>query len=131
MTSRTVSGNNQSRIIAWETSRRHPKKTTLRMTFVPATLLPDQLRTIGLLAASKPGPEIAAWRARIDDFLRAYLTRQRADYLSQPVFAPLYDDVIEFVCRPGKRLRPLLFLMALTAFSNPHAPVDTDEMASG
>ncbi len=94
------------------------------MTFVPATLLPDPLRTVNLLDVSKPGTETAVWRTRIDAYLRDYLTRQRADYLSQPVFAPLYGDLIEFVCRPGKRLRPLLFLMAHGVFQA-ERPLDT------
>ena len=45
-----------------------------------------------------------------------YLSRQRADYLRQPVFATIYDDLAEFACRPGKRLRSLLFLLAHRVF---------------
>lgn len=88
------------------------------MTFVPATLFPDSLQTTDHPYAVPPGFETDAWRARFDAYLRDYLTRQRAEYLSQPVFAPLYDEVIEFVCRPGKRLRPLLFLMAHGVFQS-------------
>ena len=51
-------------------------------------------------------------RARVDAYLREFLTLQRADYLYQPLFSALYDDVTEFACRQGKRLRPLMFLLA-------------------
>ena len=54
--------------------------------------------------------------AQIDAAMAAYLEAQREDYLRQPVFATLYNDLVEFVCRPGKRLRPLLFLTAYRIF---------------
>lgn len=55
-------------------------------------------------------------RAGVDARMKQYLATQRAEYLRQPVFATLYDGLAEFVCRPGKRLRPLLFLLAHRVF---------------
>lgn len=100
------------------------------MTSVPAILLSDPFSAATRVVAADPlasAEEIAALRARIDSHLRKYLARQRADYLGQPVFAPLYDDLTEFVCRQGKRLRPLLFLLAHRVFrgtDNPSTPDD-------
>ena len=45
-----------------------------------------------------------------------YLAGQRGAYVCHPAFATLYDDLAEFVRRPGKRLRPLLFLLAHEVF---------------
>ncbi len=64
------------------------------------------------------GGEFDSLRARIDARLAGYLHAQRTDYLRQPVLAALYDDLIEFVCRPGKRLRPTLFLLAERVFAD-------------
>lgn len=60
-------------------------------------------------------------RAQIDSRLAEYLHAQRVDYLHQPVLAGLYDDLVEFVCRPGKRLRPALFLLAERIFADDDA----------
>ena len=60
---------------------------------------------------------LAALRTGVDARMRSYLAEQRAEYLRQPVFATLYDDLTEFVCRPGKRIRPLLFLLADQVFA--------------
>ena len=62
--------------------------------------------------------EFGVLRARIDARLAEYLHAQRTDYLRQPVLAALYDDLVEFVCRPGKRLRPTLFLLAERVFAD-------------
>ena len=56
-------------------------------------------------------------RVRIDARLREYLQSQRADYLRRPALGALYDDLTDFVLRPGKRLRPLLFLLAERVFA--------------
>ncbi len=94
------------------------------MTFVPATLLstfrsPLTMRTRHRAVQLLPrcagvGAEFAAAAVRADrrPICGQYLACPAADYLRQPVFATLYDDLTEFVCRPGKRLRPLLFLLA-------------------
>ena len=90
------------------------------MTIVPgSTLLESSTATLpaNLKRQTLPGgAELAALRARIDAQMRSHLAGQRAEYLRQPVFATLYDDLTEFVCRPGKRLRPLLFLLAHRVF---------------
>ncbi len=64
------------------------------------------------------GDELAAMRVGIDVRLASYLHAQRADYARQPVLAALYDDLTEFACRPGKRLRPTLFLLAERVFAD-------------
>ena len=63
-------------------------------------------------------------RARIDARLAEYLLAQKADYLRQPVLGALYDDLVEFVCRPGKRLRPTLFLLAEQVFADGKPPTE-------
>ncbi len=60
--------------------------------------------------------EISEIRRQIDESLADYLETQRAEYLRRPVFATLYKDLSEFVRRPGKRLRPLLFLLGHRIF---------------
>ena len=90
------------------------------MTFVPGSTLSKFLPAVPEHASGRgslPGKaELAALRAGIDERMRGYLAEQRAEYLRQPVFSTLYDDLQEFVCRPGKRLRPLLFLLAHRVF---------------
>ena len=85
------------------------------------TIVPGLTLTKSFPAVSSPTPGrrflpdtagLAGLRAGIDLRMRGYLAEQRAEYLRQPVFATLYDDLTEFVCRPGKRIRPLLFLLA-------------------
>ena len=61
--------------------------------------------------------------------MRRYLAEQRADYLREPVFATLYDDLTEFVCRPGKRLRPLLFLLAHRVFGRGQVAAESLEVS--
>ena len=103
------------------------------MTFVPAITLPDPLsKSARDVSTNLAAPGNVPGRERVDAHLRDYLVQQRADYLHQPVFAPLYDDLIEFVCRPGKRLRPLLFLMAHRVFQSgqPSAPVREETLLS-
>ncbi len=88
-------------------------------------LLPSPVTAFVPPAASRPvGDELAVLRARIDARMAEYLQLQRADYLRQPVLAALYDDLVEFACRPGKRLRPTLFLLAERVFADGKAPAD-------
>ncbi len=61
--------------------------------------------------------EIADLRARIDQSIAAQMAAERTEYLRQPLFATLYDDLADFVSRPGKRLRALLFLLAQRVFA--------------
>lgn len=58
----------------------------------------------------------ARLQGRVDDFVREYLQAQRSAIAGNPVFAPLYDDLVNYLARPGKRIRPLLFLHACEAF---------------
>lgn len=60
--------------------------------------------------------DLGLTRQGIDKFLAAYLEKERIAAAHHPAFDTLYDDLIEFVCRPGKRLRPLLFLLSHQAF---------------
>ncbi len=68
--------------------------------------------------------DLGSLRTRIDARLGEYLHAQRTDYLRQPVLAALYDDLVEYVCRPGKRLRPTLFLLAEKVFADGSMPAD-------
>jgi geranylgeranyl diphosphate synthase type I len=61
--------------------------------------------------------EVADLRARIDQRIAEQMAAERSEYLHQPLFATLYDDLTDFVCRPGKRLRALLFLLAQRVFA--------------
>ncbi len=86
------------------------------MTIVPSSIL-DRPATVTRREALTPAAEVGSLRAEIDGRMRHYLGAQRAEYLRQPVFATLYDDLTEFACRPGKRLRSLLFLLAYRVFA--------------
>ena len=74
-------------------------------------------------AAALPAAGFDDLRGRIDARLREYLHAQRADYLRRPALGALYDDLKDFVLRPGKRLRPTLFLLAERVF----APDDSEK----
>ena len=90
--------------------------------------LPFASPSVSAFAPSSPPLPVAgqmeSLRSRIDARLAEYLQAQRADYLRQPVLGVLYDDLVEFVCRPGKRLRPILFLLAEEIFTDGKAPPD-------
>lgn len=74
--------------------------------------------------------DLDALRAGIDHRLAEYLEAQRAEHLKHHVFRALYDDVTEFVCRPGKRIRPLLFLLADRVFGQGRSPVPPESLLS-
>ena len=65
--------------------------------------------------------ELRDLRAGLDTYLGRWLQDQRgvAGADAHPPFTTLYDDLREFACRPGKRLRPLLFLLAHRIFTAP------------
>lgn len=91
------------------------------MTFVPGALLTPVFTVFSASNGAREGPPSLAaqtriLRERLDGFMVEYLAEQRENYVCHPAFASLYDDLAEFVCRPGKRLRPLLFLMAYGIF---------------
>lgn len=73
---------------------------------------------------------LATMRAGIDRRLAEYLEAQRAGHLKHPAFKALYDDLTEFVCRPGKRIRPLLFLLAHQVFGRGGMPVPEQSLLS-
>lgn len=68
--------------------------------------------------------ELRELRAGLDAFLAGWLQDQRgvAGADAHPTFTILYDDLREFACRPGKRLRPLLFLLAHRIFTGSGQP---------
>ncbi len=80
-----------------------------------ASLSSDLAHASTVVAPPSEG-EIARLRQQIDASLADYLEAQRAAYLRLPVFATLYVDLADFVRRPGKRLRPLLFLLGHRVF---------------
>ena len=55
-------------------------------------------------------------RRQIDGALADCLQSQQPACLRNQVFASLYTDLSEFIRRPGKRLRPLLFLLGHRVF---------------
>ncbi len=77
-----------------------------------------------------PAGELSATRQRIDKFLADYLEKERIEAARHPAFDTLYDDLVEFVCRPGKRLRPLLFLLSHRVFCGapPSPPASPDDL---
>lgn len=84
-------------------------------------------------AAEPPGAsELRGLQAAVDGFMAEYLAGARPAYIRQTVNAALYDDAVEFVCRPGKRLRPVLFLLAHRIFQAPDSTVaERDLLAIG
>ena len=73
---------------------------------------------------------LTVMRAGIDRRLAEYLAAQRAEHLKHPAFKAVYDDLTEFVCRPGKRIRPLLFLLAHQVFGRGQSPVPPESLLS-
>lgn len=52
----------------------------------------------------------------INQYLDQYLAGQSSRYASRPVMGPLFEVVCHYVRRPGKRLRPALFLSGCRVF---------------
>ncbi len=108
------------------------------MTFVPGTLFSNAVYANGntpSVRAESPdtllsAESLAVMRAEVDLQLARYLSAQRAEHLHHPIFIALYDDLTEFVCRPGKRIRPLLFLLADQVFRQGKPPVDRVSLLS-
>lgn len=94
------------------------------MTTVPVSLLsPPPVR----LPARNRG-DLTALHEQVDAYLAEYLAAQRD---GQSAFHLLYDDLAAFVCRPGKRLRPLLFLLAHRVFAGGEGLPSRDLLAVG
>lgn len=85
------------------------------MTIVPVS--PPAPPSVALPARNSA--DLSALRQEVDAYLAEYLAAQRD---GQAAFAMLYDDLAAFACRPGKRLRPLLFLLAHRVFSRAETP---------
>jgi len=60
--------------------------------------------------------ETAALLEGVEAFLRGFASRHLDPALAPASIAPLYADLQEYIQRPGKRIRPLVFLMACRAF---------------
>ncbi len=63
-----------------------------------------------------PAAELQRLQSAVDAFMAEYLAAARPSYAVRSINSALYDDAIEFLCRPGKRLRPILFLLAHRIF---------------
>lgn len=74
-------------------------------------------------------PELKALRNQIELFMGEFLKLQRAGLAQQPVSKGLYDDMAEFVLRPSKRVRSLLFLSGCKVF-DPKLEPDSNELLS-
>ncbi len=90
-----------------------------------AALAPAALTKRAGLPRFAVSSDLREIRGRIDTFLASYLEKERIEIARHPAFDTLYDDLAEFVCRPGKRLRPLLFLLSYRIFQ----PADAAEEA--
>jgi len=55
-------------------------------------------------------------RESIDSAMRDFLDAKKASFAAQRIDSALYEDMAEFACRPGKRIRPLLFLAGCELF---------------
>ena len=89
------------------------------MPVMPAALLSEPPPKTSFAINRVPLPEfqIAELRAKIERRIAGQLAAERHEYLRSPLFATLYDDMADFVRRPGKRLRALLFLLAYRVFA--------------
>ena len=61
--------------------------------------------------------------ALLQQQLRTFLKDNASRYAYGELFEPLYSDMAEFVSRPGKRIRPLLFLLGYRIFGG-ERPLD-------
>ncbi len=93
------------------------------MTIVPVSLLSPPPPPV----PARSLRDLGALRGAVDAYMAEYLGAQRD---AQAAFPVLYDDLAAFVCRPGKRLRPLLFLLAHGVFAGGEA-VSRDLLAVG
>jgi len=61
-------------------------------------------------------PSMDLVRAGVNRHLAGFLAEAIAKTPHAPGFTPLFDDLAEFVLRPGKRIRPLIYLAAARFF---------------
>jgi len=52
----------------------------------------------------------------VNEALEVFLNENRSQFPDSTLYTQLYDDLVEFVLRPGKRIRPLLFLAGCRIF---------------
>lgn len=57
-------------------------------------------------------------RQSLEVFMERFLHEQKASLAKQPVSAALYEDLVEYLKRPSKRVRSLLFLSACRMFDS-------------
>lgn len=69
--------------------------------------------------------ELAEAPGLFERYLSGFFSQNAERYDYGALFEPLYQDLAEFVCRKGKRLRPLLFLGAYRNFGGKRPFSDT------
>ncbi|MBS0659250.1 MAG: polyprenyl synthetase family protein [Verrucomicrobia bacterium] len=92
------------------------------------TQLPNSLPPRAPAEGSPTAADLPRLQAAVDRFMAEYLVASRPGYLRQTINAQLYEDAVEFVCRPGKRLRPVLFLLAHRIFRPPGQAVEERDL---
>jgi geranylgeranyl diphosphate synthase type I len=68
--------------------------------------------------------------AILENFLSSYFQQNVERYSYGELFEPLYLDLTEFVSRRGKRIRPMLFLMAYRLFGGDRELTDSSLLKS-
>lgn len=66
------------------------------------------------------GTMLKQYARKIDASMRHLLTDMKKHYRSQEALKPFFDHAREFVLRPGKRIRPILFLLAYQGYTRRH-----------
>jgi geranylgeranyl diphosphate synthase type I len=61
---------------------------------------------------------------KIDASMRRLLIEMRRHYGRQEALRPFFDHTQEFILRPGKRIRPILFLLAYQGYTSRRGPAD-------
>ena len=71
-----------------------------------------------------------AWRASIGDTMESVLESILAETSRETLARPLLDELLGFIRRPGKRVRPLLLLHSYRTFSGKEPNADTLQVAA-
>ncbi|MDD3345911.1 MAG: polyprenyl synthetase family protein [Candidatus Omnitrophica bacterium] len=61
-------------------------------------------------------------KIRIEKELHAYIKDAEKTYSLKRLSPPLFESIKEFICRPGKRVRPILFCIGYLGFSKKTTP---------
>jgi geranylgeranyl diphosphate synthase type I len=80
--------------------------------------------------ASSLKKELLEAPAILENFLSAYFQQNVERYAYGELFEPLYLDLTEFVSRRGKRIRPMLFLLAYRLFGGERKLTDPSLLKS-